>query len=194
MNTADYDAFEDPYSYPGTSILKNLLDLRDPRALEDFEVEIFALRSEEPLPIGAFDPAHYCSIHHHLFQDVYEWAGQYRTLRTSKGGNEFCYPEYIPTQMDNLFRSIRGGAAFFGKGSHDFLKEAARFLGELNAIHPFREGNGRSQLAFMGLIGSAAGHPFKFEKLDRSTFLQAMIDSYFRRYQALTTELEKLLR
>ncbi|MGA9427429.1 MAG: Fic family protein, partial [Terracidiphilus sp.] len=108
MNTADYDAFEDPYSYPGTSILKNLLDLRDPRALEDFEVEIFALRSEEPLPIGAFDPAHYCSIHHHLFQDVYEWAGQYRTLRTSKGGNEFCYPEYIPTQMDNLFRSIRG--------------------------------------------------------------------------------------
>jgi cell filamentation protein len=75
----------------------------------------------------------------------------------------------------------------------NFLKEAARFLGELNAIHPFREGNGRAQLAFLGLIGAKASHPFAFERIDRSAFLQAMIESFLGRFERLTAELGKLL-
>jgi len=191
--TADYDAFDDPYAYPGTSVLQNRLDIRDPGTLEAFEVEIFTLRAEEPLPHGTFDPAHYCSIHHHFFQDVYEWAGQYRTVRTAKGGNAFCYPEHIPAQMDAVFRSIRGGEAFAEKSRSEFLKEATRFLGELNAIHPFREGNGRAQLAFLGSIGRKARHPFAFERIDRNAFLQAMIESFVGRFEGLTAELGKLL-
>ena len=191
--TEGYDAFDDPYAYPGTSVLRNRLDIRDARTLEAFEVEISTLRAEEPLPHGTFDPAHYCSIHRHLFQDVYEWAGQYRTVRTSKGGNAFCYPEHIPAQMDTLFLSIRGGEAFAGNSRNEFLREAARFLGELNAIHPFREGNGRAQLAFLGLIGAAAGRPFAFERIDRNAFLQAMIESFLGRFEGLTAELGKLL-
>ena len=81
--TEGYDAFDDPYAFPGTSVLRNRLDIRDAGTLEAFEVEISTLRAEEPLPHGPFDPAHYCSIHHHLFQDVYAWAGQYRTVRTA---------------------------------------------------------------------------------------------------------------
>jgi cell filamentation protein len=191
--TEGYDAFDDPYAYPGTSVLQNRLDIRDARILEAFEVEISTLRAEEPLPHGAFDPAHYCRIHHHLFQDVYEWAGQYRTVRTSKGGNAFCYPEHIPAQMDALFRSIHCGEAFAQRSRSEFLREAVRFLGELNAIHPFREGNGRAQLAFLGLIGATAGYPFAFERIDRSAFLQAMIESFFGRFEGLTAELGKLL-
>jgi cell filamentation protein len=120
--TEGYDAFDDPYAYPGTSVLRNRLDIRDEATLEAFEVEISTLRAEEPLPLGAFDPAHYCSIHHHLFQDVYEWAGQYRTARTSKGGNAFCYPEHIPAQMDELFGSIRGGNAFAEMSRSEFCE------------------------------------------------------------------------
>jgi len=191
--TEGYDAFDDPYAYPGTSVLRNRLNLRDAGILEAFEVEISTLRAEEPLPHGTFDPAHYCSIHHHLFQDVYEWAGQYRTLRTSKGGNAFCYPEHIPAQMDVLFQSIRGGEAFAEKSRREFLNEAARFLGGLNAIHPFREGNGRAQLAFLGLIGATANQPFAFERIDRNAFLQAMIESFLGRFEGLTVELGKLL-
>jgi cell filamentation protein len=191
--TEGYDAFDGPYAYPGTSVLRNRLDLRDTGILEAFEVEISTLRAEEPLPRGTFDSAHYRNIHHHLFQDVNEWAGQYRTVRTSKGGNAFCYPEHIPAQMDALFRSIRGGEAFAEKSRSEFLTEATRFLGELNAIHPFREGNGRTQLAFLGLIGALAGHPFAFERIDRAGFLQAMIDSFFGRLDGLTAELGKLL-
>ena len=191
--TEGYEAFDDPYAYPGTSVLQNRLDIRDAGVLEAFEVEISTLRAEEPLPRGTFDPAHYCSIHHHLFQDVYDWAGQYRTVRTSKGGNAFCYPEHIPAQMDLLFRSIRGGEAFAEKSRSEFPRETARFLGELNAIHPFREGNGRAQLAFLGLIGATAGHPFAFERIDKDAFLQAMIESFFGRFEELTAELGKLL-
>jgi cell filamentation protein len=191
--TEGYNAFDDPYAYPGTSVLQNRLDIRDAGILEAFEVEIFTLRAEEPLPHGKFDPAHYCSIHHHLFQDVYEWAGQYRTVRTSKGDNAFCYPEHIPAQMGGLFRSIRGGEAFAEKSRSEFLREAARFLGEMNAIHPFREGNGRAQLAFLGLIGTKAGHPFAFERIDRNAFLQAMIESFLGNFEGLTAELGKLL-
>jgi cell filamentation protein len=191
--TEGYDAFDDPYAYPGTSVLQNRLDIRDAGILEAFEVEISTLRAEEPLPHGRFDPAHYCSIHHHLFQDVYEWAGQYRTVRTSKGGNAFCYPEHISAQMEALFRSIRGGEAFAEKSRSKFLREAARFLGELNAIHPFRKGNGRAQLAFLGLIGATARYPFAFERIDRNAFLQAMIESFLGRFEGLTAELGKLL-
>jgi hypothetical protein len=100
-----------------------------------------------PLPGGNFDPDHYRRIHHHLFQDVYSWAGEYRTVRTSKGGNPFCYPEHLSTQMDSLFRSTNFGVRFRGLNPQAFTENLAAFLAELNAIHPFREGNGRAQLA-----------------------------------------------
>jgi len=193
MTGAKYDTFDDPYAYPGTFVLRNRLDIRDAGILEAFEVEISTLRAEEPLPHGTFDSAHYRRIHHHLFQDVYEWAGQYRTVRTSKGGNAFCYPEHIPAQMDALFRSMRSGQEFAEKSRSEFLNAATRFLGELNAIHPFREGNGRAQLAFLGLIGATFNHPFAFERIDKDAFLQAMIESFFGRFEELTAELGKLL-
>lgn len=193
MTFEGYDAFEDPYAYPGTSVLRNLLDIPDQATLSAYEVEISTLRAEEPLPEGDFDPEHYCRIHRHLFQDVYEWAGQYRTVRTSKGGNVFCYPENIAAQMDSLFGSIRGLEVFRGVTSEMFLEHGARFLGELNAIHPFREGNGRSQLSFLGLIGATVGHALVFERLDRNSFMPAMIASYSGNCQALKAELRKLL-
>ena len=101
-----YTAEDDPYSYPGTDVLKNLLDIKNADELQAFELEMTLLRSEEPLPAGAFDPAHYRAVHRHLFQDVYPWAGEYRTVRTAKGGNWFCYPEYIDPQMEQLFAGL----------------------------------------------------------------------------------------
>lgn len=193
MSIEGYDAFDDPYAYPGTTVLRNLLDIRDQDTLEAFEVEITTLRAEEPLPQGSFDPKHYCEVHRHLFQDVYDWAGQYRTVRTSKAGNAFCYPEHISSQMDSLFQRLRGGKVFIEGNSAEFVQKIAHFLGELNAIHPFREGNGRSQMAFIGLIGATFGHPFAFERLNRATFLPAVIASYSGNLQPLLFELKNLL-
>ncbi|HWG18658.1 MAG TPA: Fic family protein [Acidobacteriaceae bacterium] len=190
---AGYDAFDDPYCYPGTTVLRNLLDIRDQSELDAFEVEISTLRADEPLPVGNFDPAHYRRIHHHLFQDVYDWAGEYRTVRTSKGGNLFCYPENIPAQMAALFARLRGGEAFADLSREAFLDQFTSFLAELNAVHPFREGNGRSQLSFVGLIGEVSGHPLHLEKLNKETFLPAIIASYFGNLQPLQDELNTLL-
>lgn len=188
-----YDALDDPYAYPGTSVLENLLDIQDPQQLEAFEVEISTLRAEEPLPQGNFDPSHYRQIHHHLFQDVYAWAGQYRTVRTSKGGNSFCYPEYIQDQMTDLFNRFENGQRFAERETTEFVSLAAEFLGELNAIHPFREGNGRAQLAFLGLLGETFGHPLHFERLDRDSFLPAMVASFSGEMAPLIRELAKLV-
>jgi cell filamentation protein len=188
-----YDAFEDPYAYPGTNILQNRLDVRNADLLEKFELELSAMRAEEPLPQGNFDAPHYRSIHHHLFQDVYEWAGQYRNVRTSKSGNAFCYPEHIPAAMATLCERFHYGQRFANRTVEEFVTLIAEFLAELNAIHPFREGNGRSQLAFIGLIGETFGHPFHFNRLERDSFLSAMIESFVGNIEPLVQELTRLL-
>lgn len=193
MSGSDYDAFADPYCYNGGFVLKNRAGLRDAAALEAFELEMTALRAEEPLPAGRFGPAHYRAVHHHLFQDVYRWAGRYRTVRTSKDGNPFCFPEHIPGQMSRVFTELRERGGIQPHDANGFIVIAADFLAELNAIHPFREGNGRAQLAFMHLLGLRAGHPFDFVHVRRETFLPAMIASYRGELEPLRRELASLL-
>jgi cell filamentation protein len=102
-----YDAINDPYTYENSTVLVNKIDLRNQDELDDFEAEISNARSAEPLPDGQLDFAHYCAVHHHLFQDVYEWAGKPRTVRMSKQGNPFCFPEHIQAQASKLFAALK---------------------------------------------------------------------------------------
>ena len=81
-----------------------------------------------------------------------------------------------------------------GSSEGDFLDAAADFLAELNAIHLFREGNGRSQLSLMHLVGELAEHPLVLTRIARDTFLPAMIASFDRDLVPLRAELQKLLR
>ena len=192
MTSGGYDAFDDPYSYKGLDCLKNRLGLRDPEVLQAFELEMSSLRAAEPLPIGLFGPAHYRRVHWHLFRDVYTWAGRYRTVRTAKGGNPFCFPESIAPQMDLLFARLQTAAFLPGVGGDVFLTEASAFLGELNAIHPFREGNGRAQLAFLHLVALRAGHPLRLDRIKPETFMPAMIQSFDGDLAALREELAAL--
>lgn len=188
-----YEAADDPACYAGTDVLRNLPDLRTAAELEAYEVEAVGARSLELPPTGDFDPAHYRALHRHLFQDVYEWAGEYRTIRTAKGGNWFCYPEYIEQEMTKLFATLEQPAFVPGADVDAFVAATADFLGELNAIHPFREGNGRTQLYFVRALGLRAGHPFRSEAVERDAFLRAMIESYYGRTDALIDELERML-
>jgi cell filamentation protein len=187
-----YDAFDDPYSYPGTSCLRNRAGIKDEGILAAFELEMSTLRAEEPLPTGRFGPAHYKRIHWHLFRDVYSWAGRYRTVWTAKNGNWFCTPENIETQMNRLFSTLQTAAFRRGADAGEFVPAAADFLAELNAIHPFREGNGRAQLAFMHLLALRAGHQFDFQRIRRDTFLPAMIGSFHGCLAPLIAELATL--
>ena len=101
-----YDAIIDSYCYEGTTVLRNIPNLRDQAALDAFEVAMTTQRSDEPLPEGSLDVAHYCAIHRHLFQDIYPWAGEVRTVRMSKENSTFCYPEHIEQEMGTLFADL----------------------------------------------------------------------------------------
>ena len=184
---------DDPAYYAGTRVLRNLAGLQEQAALDEFETEMVTIRSEEGIPEGCLTPTHYRAIHRHLFQDVYAWAGEDRTIRTGKGGNWFCYPEYIASQMDTLFARLDDAAFQPGADSDAFVPALAEFVGELNAIHPFREGNGRTQLLFVRLLGQRAGHPFRLETVEAEEFMQAMIASFNFDYEPLIDELERML-
>ena len=187
------DEIEDPYSYRGTCCLKNKLKIRDPVKLQAFELEMSSVRSQEPLPRGRFGPAHYRRVHRHLFQDVYRWAGKYRAIRTGKGDNWFCMAEFIDDQMKLLFPKLKAPEFAPGCGADAFVAAAADFLATLNAIHPFREGNGRSQLSFLHLIALRAGHPIRLEDIQREAFLAAMIRSFLGQNDQLIEQLRGLL-
>jgi cell filamentation protein len=173
-----YDAVSDPYCYPGTTVLKNIADIRDQAALEEYEAAITAQRADEPLPPGRLSMSQYKAVHHHLFQDVYEWAGRFRTVRISKDGSAFCYPEHIARETKRLFSSLKQKRHLRGLSREAFATEAANFLSTLNAIHPFREGNGRTQATFLALMAQRAGHPFDLARLQPTDFLAAMVASF----------------
>jgi cell filamentation protein len=175
---ASYSSFDDPYCYEGSGVLRNLREIRHADALEAFEVASVGLRAGEALPSGRFDPAHYRAIHHHLFQDVYDWAGQYRTVRIAREGAMFCYPEYIAGQMDQLFDGLQEAAFQPGAGQARFVPAASKWLAELNAIHPFREGNGRTQMTFLFLLADRADIPLNMMRIQPKQLLEAMVASF----------------
>src|SRR5487761_1517779 len=149
-----YDAVADPYCYEGTEVLRNIPGIRDQAALDAFEAVSTTQRSDEPLPTGRLSVRHYQAIHHHLFQDVYPWAGKFRTVRISKDASAFCYPENIRREMRKLFADLKRDNYLRGSSREQFAVRAAHFLASLNAIHPFREGNGRTQTIFLVLLAS----------------------------------------
>lgn len=174
-----YSASDDPLCYPGTQVLINKARLRDQDQLDQFEQLMFLTRAEEPLPSGNLDYEHYKSIHHHFFQDVYDWAGQTRSIRTGKGGNWFCYPEYIDPQMQQLFGQLAAEDHMTKMESRQsFAERAAFYVSEINAIHPFREGNGRCQLTLLSLLCDLAGFEMDEEQIDPPSFMVAMVESF----------------
>ncbi len=187
-----YDAVTDSYCYEGGMVLKNIPGIRDQASLNEFEAAMTMQRSDEPLPPGELSVAHYCAIHHHLFQDVYEWAGKFRTVRISKGGSAFCYPEYIDQEMQKLFDGLEHQNYLHELSADVFATRAAHFLATLNAIHPFREGNGRAQTSFILLLADRADHPLNIDKLVPGRFMEAMIASFEKDEQQLAVELKRL--
>jgi cell filamentation protein len=188
-----YDAVADPYCYPSTTVLKNIPGLHTQSELDAFELVSTMQRAEEPLPSGNLGVRHYQAIHRYLFQDVYRWAGQFRTVRMAKDGSAFCYPEHIKREMAALLADLTARRGLRGHSRDQFAKEAAEFIATLNAIHPFREGNGRTQTLFLAVIADRAGHPIDLEKLDAEPFLAAMVRSFQGEMTPLAAQIRHLL-
>jgi len=163
--------FADPYSYPGTRVLRNIPGIRDEGTLRDFEYEQTKLRIEElrdnPIP-GKFDLEHLKAIHRHVFQDVYEWAGQVRTVNISKNGDSFAQPAFIENVGKQLGAAIAKENNLQGLEKPQFVERLASYYSDWNALHPFREGNGRTTRELIGQIARSAGYELDQTRIDNS--------------------------
>jgi cell filamentation protein, protein adenylyltransferase len=189
---------DDPYVYPGTSVLPNVAELRDAERLSRFERDHCFARLlelyENPLPLG-FDLDHLRRIHHHLFQDVYVWAGEFRTVNMAKGNSFFARPEYIIPELQKVFGRLARERLLRGVDSQDFCERAAYFFGEMNAIHPFREGNGRAQREFFRELAVEAGYELAWDLATQEEILAASITSFQQGSSAgFAAVLKKIIR
>jgi cell filamentation protein len=173
--------------------LKNKLGAISHGALEVAEADYVSNRLLQTElghgPTGQFDAAHLTAIHRHLFQDVYEWSGRTRdervtlcdgtiatepSLRTADG-NAFMAGPIIPEALDRIAGSLRAANYLRGLSREEFARGAADVLIDLNGVHPFREGNGRTQRAFMRARATEAGHELDFSVISRERMVQASI-------------------
>lgn len=163
--------FTDPYSYPGTGVLRNIPGIRDASALRDFEYEQTKFRIEElrenPIP-GKFDLEHLKAIHAHVFQDVYSWAGQVRTVGISKNGDRFAQPAFIEAAGKQLGTALTKENYLQGLEKPQLVERLADYYADWNALHPFREGNGRTTREFIGQLAREAGYDLDQTRIDNS--------------------------
>ena len=166
---------QDPYSDPITGVLYNKLGLSTAAELEAAEREIthaaLILLDESPVS-PSYDLPHLQEIHKRIFGDIYEWAGQIRTVAIAKGA-VFCLPQYIDSSAAVIFRELRDEDYLRGLRRDAFVRRLAHYLGEVNALHPFREGNGRAQRAFFGQLARDAGFTLAWQHLDPARNVEA---------------------
>ena len=175
------------YCYPPDyTVLRNKLNIRNASALEAAERELVAHRLLEPVPAGDFDLEHLKAIHRHLFQDLYAWAGEVRTVEIVKGESRFQPRRFIAAGMADVHRRIVAAGYFRGSGTAGFAEGAGPVLGDVNHVHPFREGNGRTQLQYLKQLAEQAGHAIDLTQVDPAAWLEASRRSNAGDHAAIT--------
>lgn len=155
----------DPYLYPGTDVLRNARGIRDPDDLRRVEADLTATRAARlathPLP-GRYDLAHLQSFHRELFSGLYDWAGELRTVNIAKA-DLFTPPQFIESYAEEVFGELARAQPQLRTVTQDvFVERLAHHLGNVNALHPFREGNGRTQRAFFSQLAAECGYRLRW--------------------------------
>lgn len=165
----------DPYLIPGTQTLRNKLNITDPDLLHDAERKLSTMRDLEiarsPVP-GNLDYQHLKDIHKKLFGDVYPWAGQARTINISKS-TMFAPVHLLDKSAKTVFTDLAKDGYLRGLEKGEFVDRAATHFGEINFVHPFRDGNGRAQRLFFDQLAARAGHSFDWNKINQNEMIQA---------------------
>lgn len=183
----------DPYLYPGSTVLRNKLGLTDVARLDRLERRLVTQRAAEGIPTGGFDLAHLCAIHRHLFQDVYDWAGELRTVEIAKGGHQFQFRRFIETGMRDIHQRLARAAFLHGLSRADFATAAGQIMGDVNYVHPFREGNGRTQLFYLAQLAERAGHPLDLTRLDPQGWIGASCAAHDGDYAPMATVIARAI-
>lgn len=172
-----------PYVDPATGTLVNKLGIRDSKELQLVEYRVSAVRIEELAlsPIrGDFDLPHLKAIHGRIFGDVYEWAGQERTINFSKRDMKerwwkatFADHRRIGEFMQQASEELRAGGNLRGMSQPEFVAGLTKFYVVVNHAHPFPEGNGRSTQTLITQLAREAGYEVRFDAVDRERWNHA---------------------
>lgn len=172
----------DKYVYPGSDILINKFDCHNKAELEKLE----ALSTGANLawlqlhPIrGEFDFQHLKDIHYFIFQDVYDWAGQVRTIDIGKN-NLFCRTQFIDSYADSIFSCFFMDCYECREDKSNFITALTKQYADMNALHPFREGNGRAQREFARELCMECGYVLDLTETTHQEMLDASIASFNR--------------
>ena len=187
-------ANDDPYLYSGTKGLINHEGIQDPEALQARERQLSAIRHLElsaAPPTPTFDPDHLRTIHYRLFQDIYPWAGSFRTVPISKDQSLFALPAYIEPQLERVSKELKSEGYLHQARRSDFVVHLAYYLGEVNAVHPFREGNGRTQRFFFQQLAHQAGWHLDWTQIEAAEMVEASQASLFGDNHHLTKLLDR---
>ncbi len=192
-----YNYIDPDYTYtdPKTGILRNLVDITDHDVLLFVESATVAKRLQElyenPIKIKGIESLF--AIHRHLFQDIYSWAGKKRIVEISKNGKQF----FPTTHFENAYRFIDTLISDYKKtrrnSKQQLAEQLAKILDNLNYLHPFREGNGRTQREFLRILALEKGLTLNLNPPDNESvydkYMQGTINSDVKTLTELILEL-----
>jgi cell filamentation protein len=193
--SAKYGTGQDgQYCYPNSDVLINKLGITDKDALDAAEIELSQARIDQYEP--NFDDISLSAlqaIHFHLFQDLYDWAGDLRAVDISKGNTRFANTSRIEPEANKLFWQLEQENHLVGLPRAQFLARLAYYFGELNVIHPFRDGNGRAQRLMFEVISINAGFALRWAPIEHTEWVDANIAAYNCRLEPLIELLNRAL-
>ncbi len=175
-----YETYNSKYCYPGTTVLKNKLNIMNIEKLQTYEAKITAAKSlglRKKGITGDFDVKHIKQIHKYLFEDIYPFAGEFRTENIAKGEFRFAQSEYIEPELENLLNKLKKENYLEGLDKKELAIKLAYYLAELNVLHPFREGNGRTNREFIRQLALKNGYQLDLKKAKAEEILEASIES-----------------
>ncbi|QOL26175.1 putative adenosine monophosphate-protein transferase Fic [Thalassotalea sp. LPB0316] len=174
-----YGVANDPYCYPQTEILINNFDIRSADILEDVEAELTTIRLEQFHDSDqVINFEYFKAIHFHLFQDLYTWAGQIRTVDISKGDTRFCNVARIEKEGSKCFSILSHLDNLSDSNSDEFIAQLTDFFCEMNVVHPFREGNGRALRLLCEVIAKRSGFILSWNNISPKQWMEANIAGY----------------
>ena len=170
------------YCYPDSNVLKNKLDIRDSNKLFKLEKQIvmaklYALRQDESN--FELNKARFIYIHEFLFGDLYDFAGKYRKENVIKGNFRFAEFEYIDEQLDDLMHKLKKENYLIGLDKNNLAIRLAYYMSEINVLHPFRDGNGRTIREFIREIALRCGYILDLREVSPREMFEATVKSVF---------------
>ncbi|HKS32751.1 MAG TPA: putative adenosine monophosphate-protein transferase Fic [Enterobacteriaceae bacterium] len=184
----------DPYLYPGLNVLRNRLGIHQAQRLEQAAYEMTALRAATVGlgPLGRGLP-HLCAIHQQLYQDVFDWAGQFREVDIYQGDTRFCHFAYIEKEGNALMQALEEERYLTGLDRPTFIARLAHYYCEINVLHPFRLGNGLAQRIFFEQLAIHAGYALDWRGIDPEAWSQANQHGAMGKLQPLEDIFDKVV-